>query len=55
MEKEIIAKLHSEFEEIVQINNETGAECWFARHSIFAWLCKNILQKCRTKRGKPFS
>ena len=31
MEKEIIAKLHSEFEEIVQINNETGAECWFAR------------------------
>ena len=31
MEKEIIAKLHSEFEEIVQVNNETGAECWFAR------------------------
>ena len=31
MQKEIIAKLHSEFEEIVQINNETGAECWFAR------------------------
>ena len=31
MEKEIIAKLHSKFEEIVQINNETGAECWFAR------------------------
>lgn len=31
MEKEIVAKLHSEFEEIVQINNETGAECWFAR------------------------
>ena len=31
MKKEIIAKLHLEFEEIVQINNETGAECWFAR------------------------
>ena len=31
MEKEIIAKLHSEFEEIVQVNTDTGAECWFAR------------------------
>ena len=31
MKKEIIAKLHSEFEEIVQVNTDTGAECWFAR------------------------
>ena len=31
MKKEIIAKLHSEFEEIVQVNSDTGAECWFAR------------------------
>ncbi len=31
MKKEIIAKLHSEFEQIVQVNNDTGAECWFAR------------------------
>jgi DNA-damage-inducible protein D len=31
MKKEIIAKLHSEFEQIVQVNTDTGAECWFAR------------------------
>ena len=31
MKKEIIAKLHSDFEETVQTNNETSAECWFAR------------------------
>lgn len=31
MKKEVIAKLHSEFEQIVQVNSETGAECWFAR------------------------
>jgi DNA-damage-inducible protein D len=31
MKKEIIAKLHLEFEQIVQVNTETGAECWFAR------------------------
>ena len=27
MKKEIIAKLHSEFEQIVQVNTDTGAEC----------------------------
>ena len=31
MKKEIIAKLHLEFEEIVQINNQTSVECCFAR------------------------
>jgi DNA-damage-inducible protein D len=31
MKKEIIAKLHTQFEEIVQVETETGTEFWFAR------------------------
>lgn len=31
MEKEAITKLHTEFEQIVQIEDETGIEFWLAR------------------------
>jgi DNA-damage-inducible protein D len=31
MKKEIIVKLHSDFEELVQKEKDTGVEFWFAR------------------------
>ena len=31
MKKEVITKLHTEFEQIVQIEDETGMEFWLAR------------------------
>lgn len=63
MEKEIVLKLHTQFEEIMQVETEVGTEFWFARDLQIAlgyvqWrnfeaVIKKAITSCETAGNEP--